>query len=103
MSKRCHKYTHLQDNIISTGRNMSDEEINQLAEKLQIYEGTVGFTWPLMKEPQKERPLLVDVEEIFFCEEYLNSQNQANHFIQSTQIVWDPCPKTQTITDIFLS
>jgi hypothetical protein len=28
--------TYLQDNIISTGRNMSDEEINQLAEKLQI-------------------------------------------------------------------
>jgi hypothetical protein len=68
-----------------------------------VYEGTVGFTWLLMKEPQEERPLLVDVEEIFFCEEYLNSQNQANHFIQSTQIVWDPCPKTQTITDIFLS
>jgi hypothetical protein len=31
-----------------------------------VYEGTVGFTWLLMKEPQEERPLLVDVEDFFF-------------------------------------
>jgi DNA polymerase III delta subunit len=86
--------TYLQDNIISTGRNMSDEEINQLAEKLQISEPFhtihADRLGPLPESLNNHRYILVIINAFSkFCLLYLQSTLTAEETKQNLISVSD--------------
>lgn len=64
----------------SVNRNLRDDEVEQFRENLQSYGTAVGFSWLLHPEPATSAPLVRDVEELIFSEEYCTSQSKVEFF-----------------------
>nr|CAI5834909.1 unnamed protein product [Callosobruchus analis] len=70
--------------IESTARDLTDEEIEQLKHKLSVFDGSVGFSWLLSEESNQEgnseSPSIVDIESLIFHEDYVTSANKLRYF-----------------------
>lgn len=66
----------------STERNALKDEINTLFQKLQVFDEGIGLTWLLQEESSTDKKLLVAIEDVVFCPEYIQATNKSKYFLE---------------------
>uniref|UniRef100_A0A6P7GYG1 Uncharacterized protein LOC114342225 n=1 Tax=Diabrotica virgifera virgifera TaxID=50390 RepID=A0A6P7GYG1_DIAVI len=63
----------------STERDANEAEINAFRRFLAIFEGAVGFTWLLSEEVSEDEIILLAIEDIIFCKDYISCSNKTQY------------------------